>query len=126
MSTANGDSVNTLLLSKGDKQAIATYHWQEGMVDPEPVRQFLDLMSAWDMSHGYFVSNGQFTLQVEDMVAGRPVQLIDGRELASLLKAASEEAATRSLRRCKRWMMRTPVTSRAVVRESGSSAGGAT
>lgn len=106
VSTANGDSVNTLLLTKGDKQAIAVYHWQEGMVDPEPVRQFLALMTSWDMSHGYFVSNGHFTLQVEDMVAGRPVQLIDGRELTSLLKAASDAgdangthaAGTRSLR----------------------------
>lgn len=86
VSTANGESVNTLMLTKSGKQAIATYLWQEGMVGPESVQQFLQMLTAWEVSHGYFVTNGAYTLQVEDLVAGRPVQLIDGQEFARLLK----------------------------------------
>ncbi|HWE61650.1 MAG TPA: restriction endonuclease, partial [Chloroflexota bacterium] len=85
VSTTN-DGGNTLLLTKSGKQAIATYLWQEGMVGPESVQPFLQLMTTWEASHGYFVTTGAFTLQVEDMVAGKPVQLIDGREFAELLK----------------------------------------
>jgi hypothetical protein len=86
VSNANSDVPGTLLLTKGGKKAIATYLWQEGMVGPDAVQPFLQLMTAWEASHGYFVTTGAFTLQVEDLVAGKPVQLIDGREFAALLE----------------------------------------
>jgi hypothetical protein len=85
VSTINGDTVNTLLLTKGDKRAVAIYLWQVGMVSGEPVQRLLEMMTAWEASHGYVVSNGHFTLQAEDLVAGRPVQLIDGSELHALI-----------------------------------------
>jgi hypothetical protein len=95
VTTANGDSVNTLLLAKSGRQAIATYHWQQGMVGPEALQPFLQLMRNWEVSHGYFVTNGAFTLQAEDLIADQPIQLIDGDDLASLLKdGVGEEEAT--------------------------------
>lgn len=86
VSTVDGGIGTVLRLTKGGKQALAGYLWQEGMVGPEGVQPFLQLMQAWEANHGYFVTTGAFTLQVEDMVAGKPVQLIDGREFAELLK----------------------------------------
>ncbi|HEV7214193.1 MAG TPA: restriction endonuclease [Chloroflexota bacterium] len=79
------DSGNSLLLTKGGKRAVAMYHWQPGMVTDEPVRPLLELMTTWQANHGYFVTNGNFTLQVEDLVANRPVQLIDGAEFSALV-----------------------------------------
>ena len=93
--TADSMGINTLLLSKGGKHALATYIYEEGMVGADAVAAFLPLMTTAEVSHGYVVTNGHFTLQVEDQVAGRPVQLIDGPELASLLSADS--AATRHI-----------------------------
>ena len=95
VSTADGMGINTLLLSKGGKHALATYIYEEGMVGADAVSAFLPLMTTAEVSHGYVVTNGHFTLQVEDQVAGRPVQLIDGPELASLLSA--DPAATRHI-----------------------------
>jgi hypothetical protein len=46
-------------------------------------------MSAWDATHAYFVTNGHFPLQVEDLVAQHAVQLIDGDELAALVDGRS-------------------------------------
>lgn len=85
IATANGDTPTMLLLTKGSKRAVATHVWQTGMVDAAPVQRLLDVMTTWEASHGYVVTNGHFTLQVEDLVANRPVQLIDGDELAALL-----------------------------------------
>jgi hypothetical protein len=88
------DAENALLLSKGNKRAIAVYSWQPGMVDVEPVQLLLKQMSACEATKGYVVTNGHFTLQVEDLVAGKPVQLIDGHELALLVDGASIEGGS--------------------------------
>ncbi len=85
VSSADPNTDTALLLSKGSKRAIAVYHWQHGMVSEEPVRVLLDLMTTWEASNGYVVTNGHFTLQVEDLVVGRAVQLIDGDQFAALV-----------------------------------------
>jgi hypothetical protein len=96
IATANGDgdTADTLLLTKGSKRAVALFIWETGMVQPEPVHRLLDLMTTWEASHGYAVTNGHFTLQVEDLVANRPVQLIAGDELTALLNG--QQAAPQS------------------------------
>jgi hypothetical protein len=94
VNTANADTVNTLLLTKGSRRAVAVYYWHGGMVPREPVLRLLELMSAWDATHGYFVTNGHFPLQVEDLVAQHAVQLIDGDELAALVDGRSTAPAT--------------------------------
>jgi hypothetical protein len=94
VNTANADSVNTLLLTKGSRRAVAVYYWHTGMVSREPVLRLLELISAWDATHGYFVTNGHFPLQVEDLVAQHAVQLIDGDEFAALVDGRSPAPAT--------------------------------
>src|SRR5208282_413039 len=93
-SSADSTTDIALLLTKGSKRAVAVYQWQHGMVSDEPVRLLLDLMTTWEASNGYVVTNGHFTLQVEDLVAGRAVQLIDGEQLAALVDGSrgSEQA----------------------------------
>jgi hypothetical protein len=104
VSTVNGDTVNTLLLTKGQKRAVALYLWQEGMISHEPVEQVLALMATWEADHGYLVTNGHFTLQAQDLAANRALQLIDGPELVSLIdgmrstSSTEESAATTRLR----------------------------
>ena len=104
VSTVNGDTVNTLLLTKGQKRAVALFLWQEGMISHEPVEQALSLMASWEADHGYVVTNGHFTLQAQDLAANRALQLIDGPELVSLIEgmrtasSAEESAATTRLR----------------------------
>jgi hypothetical protein len=85
VSSADSTTDTALLLTKGGRRAVAVYQWQHGMVSDEPVRLLLDLMTTWEASNGYMVTNGHFTLQVEDLVAGRAVQLIDGEQLAALV-----------------------------------------
>ena len=98
VSSADPNTDTALLLTKGSRRAIAVFHWQYGMVSDEPVRLLLDLMTTWEASHGYVVSNGHFTLQVEDLVAGRAVQLIDGEQFAMLVDGTrSGEQSTISL-----------------------------
>ena len=95
VSTADEVGINTLMLTKAGKHALATYIYEEGMVGADAVSGFLQLMTTSEVSHGYVVSNGHFTLQVEDQMAGQPVQLIDGPEMASLLVA--DPIATRRI-----------------------------
>jgi hypothetical protein len=85
VSSINSETEHALLLTKGGKRALALYHWQSGMVSDQPVRPLLDLMTTWEATHGYVVTTGHFTLQAEDLVANRPIQLIDGVEFSSLV-----------------------------------------
>lgn len=85
VTNADPTAENALLLTKGTKRAIAVYHWQHGMVTDEPVRTAIDLMATWEASTAYVVTNGHFTLQVEDFVTDRPVQLIDGIQFSALV-----------------------------------------
>ena len=113
VTSADSTTDTALLLTKGSKRAIAVYHWQHGMVSDEPVRLLLDLMTTWEASNGYVVTNGHFTLQTEDLVAGRAVQLIDGDQLAALVDGTrSSEQPTESIEQ--------PVASAAQAEQTGS------
>jgi restriction endonuclease len=94
VSTVNGDTVNTLILTKGQKRAVALYLWQEGMISHEPVEQVLALMATWEADHGYVVTNGHFTLQAQDLAANKALQLIDGPELVSLIDGMRSNSST--------------------------------
>ncbi|MDB5076155.1 MAG: hypothetical protein JWO42_2334 [Chloroflexi bacterium] len=93
----SSEVANTLLLTKGGKRAIAMYHWEPGMVSDQPVRPLLDLLVTWEATHGYFVTNGHFTLQVEDLVADRPIQLVDGTQFATLVDGGRSAARPAAL-----------------------------
>jgi Restriction endonuclease len=97
VTNADPGNANTLLLTKGNKRAIAVYHWQPGMVDDEPVRTLLEAMGTCEAKNGYVVTNGQFTLQVEDLVAKQPVQLIDGDQFSALVDGGRSSVDTVAL-----------------------------
>jgi hypothetical protein len=96
VTTANSDTVDTLILTKAGKRAIAHYLWQDGMISDEPVRQLLSLLTGWEADHGYVVTNGHFTLQAQDLAANQPIQLIDGPELSSLINGMRTAPAVKS------------------------------
>src|SRR5205085_5352186 len=54
------------------------------MVDVEPVQRALAAATAMGATQTFVVTNSHFTLQAEDFAAARPVQLIDGDEMALL------------------------------------------
>src|SRR5207237_4319 len=75
---------NTLLLERNARTALAAYVYQLGMVDDEPVQRALGAAAAMGATQTFVVTNSHFTLQAEDFAAARPVQLIDGDEMATL------------------------------------------
>jgi hypothetical protein len=87
--TRYGDE-EVFMLLRGTRQAIARYYWSGGIVDVPPIEQFAHWMVDTGIERGYFVTNGHFSLQAEDWVSTRPIQLIDGTELRSLLKGQQD------------------------------------
>src|SRR5438128_1443193 len=81
---AAGAAENTLLLERNGRTALGAYVYHPGMVDVEPVQRALATATAVGATHTFVVTNGHFTLQAEDWAAARPIQLIDGDEMASL------------------------------------------
>ena len=81
---AAGAAENTLVLERNGRSALAAYVYQHGMVDVEPVQRALATATAIGATQTFVVTNSHFTLQAEDFAAARPVQLIDGDEMAKL------------------------------------------
>src|SRR2546421_193532 len=81
---AAGAAENTLVLERHGHTALAAYVYQHGMVDVEPVQRALAAATAMGATQTFVVTNSHFTLQAEDFAVARPVQLIDGDEMATL------------------------------------------
>jgi hypothetical protein len=81
---AAGAAENTLLLERNGRSALAAYVYRQGLVDVEPVQCALAAATALGATQTFVVTNSHFTLQAEDFAAARPVQLIDGDEMATL------------------------------------------
>jgi hypothetical protein len=81
---AAGVAENTLLLERQGHTALAAYVYQQGLVDVEPVQRALAAATAMGATQTFVVTNSHFTLQAEDFAMARPVQLIDGDEMATL------------------------------------------
>jgi hypothetical protein len=75
---------NTLVLERHGHTALAAYVYQHGMVDVEPVQRALAAAMAMGATQTFVVTNSHFTLHAEDFAVARPVQLIDGDEMATL------------------------------------------
>lgn len=80
----SGPADSSLALSRHGRQALAVYRYHSGLLDVEPVQHAFAAGAAAGASTTFVVTNGHFTLQAEDFAATRPMQLIDGDELASL------------------------------------------
>ncbi len=83
--TRYGDEELLVLLRNG-RQARARYYWSSGIVDVAPIEEFARWLADSGIDQGYYVTNGHFSLQAEDWASARPIQLIDGTQLRSLLK----------------------------------------
>ena len=87
---ATGAAENTLMLQRQGKSALAAYQHHAGMVDVAAVERASAVAAAAGATQTFVVTNGHFTLQAEDFAAARPIQLIDGDELAQLAARRGE------------------------------------
>jgi len=66
--------------------------WNAYTVGVKPVRELFGVMAADGVPEGFFVTTGEYTVEARSFAAGKPMTLIDGRDLLKRLESLPAEA----------------------------------
>jgi restriction system protein len=76
-----------LVLTKGSERSLVQCkQWRALQVTVSVVRELYGVMAAEQASAGYVVTSGTFTKDAKTFASGRNIELIDGEDLAKLLR----------------------------------------
>jgi len=78
-------SVDLVLRKSANLHLVQCRYWQNRKLGKREVKNLLDLMQAKQASSAYLLTTGIFSNEARHYAAGRPVSLLDGIELVSLL-----------------------------------------
>jgi len=83
---AGPDGGIDLVLHKGGRKSVVQCkRWKNVQVGVSPVRELYGVMTAEGADACIFVSSGTYTADARAFADGKPIQLIEGEKLASLL-----------------------------------------
>lgn len=87
--------VDVVLKKDGEKYLVQCKQWKALQVGVPIVRELYGVMAAEGAAGGYVVTSGSFSEPAKDFSKGRNIFLIDGRELAELIRGVSVKKAER-------------------------------
>lgn len=91
--------VDLVLTRDGETHLVQCKHWRAEKVGVQVVRELYGVMAATGAEGGYVVTSGRFTDDATEFASGRNVELLDGDDLAEMIRRAD---AARSGRRRER------------------------
>lgn len=103
------DDLLLVLLHNRQRHLVRYSHWRSLIVGAGPVRDLFSAMKARDASRAFLVVSGQFNAEAVEFAEDKPLELIDGLELAEMLDearqpprptAGAESDSTSARRRC--------------------------
>ncbi|MEI8140612.1 MAG: restriction endonuclease [bacterium] len=65
--------------------------WNTYSVGVKPVRELFGVMAADGVPEGFFVTSGDYTSEAQSFASGKPMTLIDGRDLRKRLESLTPE-----------------------------------
>jgi restriction system protein len=77
--------IDLLLHRRGSKVVVQCKRWRSVKVGVAQIREFYGAMVADKAERGIFVSSGTFTPDAIDFARGKPLELVDGTRLATLV-----------------------------------------
>ena len=90
------NGVDLVLRKDGEKTYVQCKHWKANSVGVEKVRELLGSMSAGGAQNGIFVASGFYTNPAREFARECGIRLVDGDELAHLLRDLTGESDDRS------------------------------
>jgi restriction system protein len=85
--------VDLVLERNGEKTYVQCKHWQQRRVDVRPIRELYGVMTAGRAQRGALVITGSFTAAARLEAQGKPISLVDGNDLLSLLGSPPDVVA---------------------------------
>lgn len=78
--------IDIRLNKAGAVTLVQCKHWRSRQVGIRVVRELLGVVVSEDAQSGIIVTSGRFTAHALEFAANNPIRLIDGRELAKVIK----------------------------------------
>lgn len=91
--------VDLVLRKDGEKYLVQCKQWKAFRVGVTTIRELYGVMAAGGAAGGFVVTSGIFTQEAKAFAEGRNIDLIDGAELSTIIKAikpSSSASATQS------------------------------
>lgn len=91
--------VDMVLRKDGRKSLVQCKRWKVYSVGAPVIREMFGLMTAENADEAVIVTTGRFTAEAQSFASGKPIQLIDGPQLLSLVQ--SVQATTKNAKSTK-------------------------
>lgn len=78
--------IDLVLKKDGEKFLVQCKQWKAFKVGVATIRELYGVMAAGGAAGGFVVTSGVFTKEAKDFAEGRNIDLIDGAELAKIIK----------------------------------------
>ena len=75
----------------GKKYLVQCKQWRSQKVGVKVVREMFGLVVAEQAAGGIVITSGQFTLEAGKFATGKPLESVDGEQLASLISTVQRE-----------------------------------
>ena len=83
--------VDLVLKKDGKTFLVQCKHWKSYKVDVKVVREMFGIMAAKNADGVYIITSGRFTQEARNFANGKPIKLMEGNELSSLIKEIQNE-----------------------------------
>ena len=77
--------VDLILQREGRKSLVQCKQWKVYSVGAPVIREMFGQMTAENAQEAIIVTSGKFTRDAQDFAAGKPIRLIDGQQLLTLV-----------------------------------------
>lgn len=82
-------SVHFVLRRGRERRLVQCRHWRAARVGVEALSEFEGVVAAHGADGGLLVTIGEFSEAAQEWARGRPLQLVDGRQLSRWIDAAA-------------------------------------
>lgn len=89
--THSADAGIDLWLGKEGEKAIVQCKRWKNQVGTKVVREFFGALIDSKADKGYIVTTSKFSLPAQNLVANKPIQLVDGMELVELIQSYAQD-----------------------------------
>jgi restriction system protein len=85
--------VDLVLKKDGNTYLVQCKQWRSWKIGVKVVREMYGVMTANYASGGIVITSGMFTQEAKSFAAGKPIDLVEGRQLADLVGSVQKSAA---------------------------------
>ncbi len=86
--------IDLVIIKDGKRYLVQCKQWRSQKVGVKVVREMFGLVAAENAAGGIVITSGQLTLEAGKFATGKPLELVDGEQLATMIDTVQKEQKT--------------------------------